>query len=147
MNNVLILGELNSGKCTLQKQLTSTFGNRSSLNFFKINNLNFNLLRVPCFVDYIENFDNGMALADIIIVLINEDMKDIENIINQVLYCLSFGHKNFIFLVNKIDLKEDVISFFNEMKSSFFNTLQSKKIKIFEDNMKFLDKNWSFISG
>ena len=87
----------------MKKSLNSAFGTLSNLNIFTLNNSTYYLLRVPCFVDFNENFDNGMVLADIIIVMFHFELKNLDFTINQIMYSLALGHKNFMFLVNKID--------------------------------------------
>ena len=63
------------------------------------------------------------------------------------MYSLALGHKNFMFLVNKIDLMNyDIMKYF-EIKSKILDLIFSKGLKIFDDNKQILNSNWSFISG
>ena len=131
----------------MKKSLNSAFGTLSNLNIFTLNNSTYYLLRVPCFVDFNENFDNGMVLADIIIVMFHFELKNLDFTINQIMYSLALGHKNFMFLVNKIDLMNyDIMKYF-EIKSKILDLIFSKGLKIFDDNKQILNSNWSFISG
>jgi translation elongation factor EF-G len=56
--NIGIFGKINSGKCTLSKNLSINYGNIVNPNKFNINNVEYHIFPIPCAgPEYNDNYD------------------------------------------------------------------------------------------
>ena len=142
-----IFGKINSGKCSLSKNLSINYGNIANPNKFEINNIEYHIFPIPCAgPEYNDNYDISINNCDIsfIIIDISENFDQIF-LIKLIGDIICHGINKIFILFNKIDkvnfdesIKkkfEDDINVIIHKFNSFFN-LNKIELKYFSTNIK-----------
>jgi translation elongation factor EF-1alpha len=142
-----IFGKINSGKCSLSKNLSINYGNIANPNKFEINNIEYHIFPIPCAgPEYNDNYDISINNCDIsfIIIDVSENFDQIF-LIKLIGDIICHGINKIFILFNKIDkvnfdesIKkkfEDDINVIIHKFNSFFN-LNKIELKYFSTNIK-----------
>ena len=142
-----IFGKINSGKCSLSKNLSINYGNIANPNKFEINNIEYHIFPIPCAgPEYNDNYDISINNCDIsfIIIDVSENFDQIF-LIKLIGDIICHGINKIFILFNKIDkvnfdesIKkkfEDDINVIIHKFNSFFN-LNKIELKYFPTNIK-----------
>ena len=125
--NVSLLGNLDSGKCSLARTLNIATNCISVPNMFKVGNDCFNILPFPCHprLEYEEKYDICTSMGELAIILFSEEFFGekktslVQKYKEEVLKLAHKGIKHIVFCLNKIDSfqldEEQFLSFTNEL--------------------------------
>ena len=130
-----VYGKLNSGKCTLNKELSMKYGRVDKTNWFKYNNIGYHIFPIPCIEqDYNENFEISMLNGDIAIVMIDMSVtynkNDIDFYDNILINCFVNNTNKVILCFNKKDIKQWNENEMNQFKDDI-NTMIVNYKKIY----------------
>ena len=146
--NIGIFGKINSGKCTLSKNLSINYGNIVNPNKFNINNVEYHIFPIPCAgPEYNDNYDISINNCDISFIIIDVSEEFEQNFFIKLIGdIICHGINKIFILLNKIDKVnfneslrknfEDDINVIIAKFKSFFNLNNNLELKYFLTNIK-----------